>query len=436
MAEPKKGSFWAWNVWFFGSIFYLYEFFVRVAPGVMEHELQTAFHTTGAIMGAALGAYYYIYAPMQLAVGMIYDQLGVRRALIPAVLCVAAGSLICHWADNLTVFTAGRLMQGFGSAFAFVGTMFLAKIWFPVQRLALLSGLTTALGMVGATIGNAGIAKVIHELGWRATWADAGIFGILLAIGLFLLIPRLPSWEKEKRAREKETYGNGLEILFHRLRVVFLSRQIWITGFVSFALYLPLAIFGALWGDGCVRAMTGCNIDQASMAVSTLYLGWLVGGPLAGHMSDCFHTRRVPLMVSSVLTTIILCLILFLPIRVLWPLCVLIFLMGLTSSVQVICFVVGLEVAPEHAGGTALAGINMITMLLGGLFQPVAGYILDWSSGGATVAHYSVMDYRLSMLILPFATLLSVLACVFLKESYIEETEEEIEELAEEEIMI
>ncbi len=50
--EPKKGSFRAWTVWLLSSIFYLYEFFVRVAPGVMEHDLQTAFHATGAVLGA------------------------------------------------------------------------------------------------------------------------------------------------------------------------------------------------------------------------------------------------------------------------------------------------------------------------------------------------------------------------------------------------
>lgn len=434
--EVTRGSFRAWTVWLLASIFYLYEFFVRVAPGVMEHELQTAFHATGAVLGAALGTYYYIYAPMQLAVGMIYDQLGVRKALIPAVLFVAAGSLVCHWADNLTFFIVGRVMQGFGSAFAFVGAMFLAKIWFPGHQLALLSGLTTALGMVGATLGNAGIARVVHELGWRSTWSDAGIFGILLAVGLFLLIPRLPPWEKERRAREKETYGIGLEVLLNRLRVVFLNWQIWITGFVACALYLPLAVFGALWGDECVRAMTGCSINQASMAVSMLYLGWLVGGPVVGHLSDHFHTRKIPLIVSSILTTVFLCLLLFLPVRTLWAVSMLIFLMGLASSMQVVCFVVGLEVAPEHAGGTALAGINMITMLLGGLFQPVAGYLLDWSSGGATVSNYSVADYRLALLIMPVMTLLSVLACLFLKESYKEELEEDIEDFADEDIMV
>lgn len=431
-----QGSFRAWIIWFLAACFYLYEFFVRVAPGVMEHQLQTAFHTTGAVLGAALGAYYYIYAPMQLAVGMIFDHLSVRKALIPAVFFVAAGSLVCHCSDSLTLFTVGRILQGFGSAFAFVGAMFLAKIWFPIQCLALLAGLTTALGMIGAMVGNAGIASAVHKLGWRATWADAGIFGLFLAVALLLLIPRLPPWEKKRRAREREAFGMGLNTLVHRLRVVFLNFQIWVTGFISCTLYLPLAVFGAMWGDDFVVAMTGCSTNQASMAVSMLYVGWLVGGPISGHLSDYLSTRKQPLVLSCILTTLFLCLLLFLPIKALWPLYVLIFLVGLTSSIQVVCFVVGLEVAPEHAGGTALAGINMITMLLGGLCQPAAGYILDWSSGGGRVSDYSVADFRLAMLMLPVMTLLGLLACLFLKESYVEEVEEEVEELAEEELLL
>lgn len=417
-----QDSFRAWIVWFLAALFYLYEFFVRVAPGVMEQQLQTDFHTSGAMLGAALGAYYYIYAPMQLAVGMIFDHLSVRKALIPAVGCVAAGSMVCYWANDLTLFTMGRVLQGFGSAFAFVGAVFLAKIWFPVQRLALLSGLTTSLGMVGAIVANAGISSAVHKLGWRSTWADAGFFGLFLAVGLFLLIPKLPSWEKDRRAREKEQFGMGMGILVHRLRAVFLDWQVWVTGFISCALYLPLAVFGALWGDECVVAMTGCSTDQASMAVSMLYVGWLVGGPIAGHLSDQLHTRKRPLILSCLLTTTFLCLFLFLPIKSLWPLYVLIFLVGLASSMQVVCFVVGLEAAPDHAGGTALAGINMITMLLGGVFQPLAGYILDWSAGGSgKVVHYSVNDFRLAMLILPVMTILGLFACLLLKESYVEE---------------
>ena len=421
-----QGGFRAWVIWFLAACFYLYEFFVRVAPGVMEHELRTTFHTTGAMLGAALGAYYYIYAPMQLAVGIIFDHLSVRKALIPAVFFVAAGSLICHSSDNLTLFTVGRVLQGFGSAFAFVGAIFLAKIWFPVQRLALLAGLTTAMGMIGAIVGNAGIASAVHKLGWRSTWADAGIFGLFLAVVLLLLIPRLPPWEKERRAREKEALGMGLDALVHRLRVVFLNVQVWITGFISCTLYLPLAVFGALWGDDCVVTMTGCSTNQASTAVSMLYVGWLVGGPIAGHLSDHHRTRKQPLVLSCIFTTLFLCLLLFLPIKALWPLYVLILLVGLASSIQVVCFVVGLEVAPEHAGGTALAGINMITMLLGGLCQPAAGYILDWSRGGGSVSDYSVADFRLAMLMLPVMTLLGLLACFFLKESHVEKVVEEV----------
>ena len=370
---------------------------------------------------------------MQLAVGMIFDHIGVRKALIPSVLCVAGGSLMCEYAGSLEVFTAGRLLQGFGSAFAFVGAMFLAKIWFPLRRLALLAGCTTAFGMIGAIGGNAGIAKVIQELGWRFTWAAAGYFGIALAVTLYFFVPKLPSWEVERRVKEKAEHGVG--IFIHRLRVVFLNWQIWVVGFVSCSLFLPTAVFGALWGDDYIKAMTGCSMNEASMAVSMLFVGWLVGGPVAGHISDYFHSRKWPIFVSSILTTLFLLLILLPTIKTLWVLYVLIFLAGVASSIQVVCFVVGIEVAPHHAGGTAIAGINLITMLLGGAFQPISGWILDWKAGGSG-PDYTVTDYRAALLILPAMTFLSIWVCLLLKESYIEEVDEEIEELAEDEFLV
>ncbi len=43
-----------------------------------------------------------------------------------------------------------RLMIGFGSSFAAVGSMKLAANWFPANRFALLTGMMVTIGMLGA----------------------------------------------------------------------------------------------------------------------------------------------------------------------------------------------------------------------------------------------------------------------------------------------
>jgi hypothetical protein len=50
--ETVKASLRGWMIWFVAALFYLYEFFVRVAPSTMEPELQSAFHLTAAALGA------------------------------------------------------------------------------------------------------------------------------------------------------------------------------------------------------------------------------------------------------------------------------------------------------------------------------------------------------------------------------------------------
>ena len=44
-----------WVIWGVAALFYLYEFFVRVAPSAMAPELQETFKLSAAGLGAAIG---------------------------------------------------------------------------------------------------------------------------------------------------------------------------------------------------------------------------------------------------------------------------------------------------------------------------------------------------------------------------------------------
>jgi len=55
---PQKTSWRGWLAWGTVSLFYLYEFLIRVAPSAMEPDLQKSFHVSAAGLGAILGAYY------------------------------------------------------------------------------------------------------------------------------------------------------------------------------------------------------------------------------------------------------------------------------------------------------------------------------------------------------------------------------------------
>ncbi len=70
-------SLWAsYGIFFLAASFYLYEFILQVAPGVMAAPMMKAFAVTGEGFGIISSFYFYAYAPTQLPAGVLYDRYG------------------------------------------------------------------------------------------------------------------------------------------------------------------------------------------------------------------------------------------------------------------------------------------------------------------------------------------------------------------------
>lgn len=399
-----------WLIWGTAALFYLYEFFVRVAPAAMESDLQAHFGLSAAALGAAAGAYYFIYSPMQLVSGTMIDRFGPKRVLMVSVAICTAGVFIEVAGSSSAFLVAARFCQGMGSAFAFVGTMYLAAAWFPHSMLALLSGLTTSLGMAGAIIGNAGVARLVDTLGWQTALLITGAVGVVIGLLIALIVPAGGSAGPVPEVGEPPAARAGIVAA---LRVVYSNPQSWYIGIVGASLYMPLSILGALWGESYISALTGADTIGASGAVSMMYVGWMIGGPLAGFVSDRFGTRRPLLVGASLATVAVTVVIALIPSVSLTGMYALLLLLGLASTSQVVCFAAAVEHNPSHVTGTAIAATNMMIMLLGGLAEWGFGELLDLFAAGATPGPAA---FRSAIWLLPAVNLIGLVAALRLTE--------------------
>jgi MFS family permease len=374
----------------------------------MEQELETVFNTSSATLAGALGAYYFIYAPMQLLAGILLDMFGGRKVLIPASLFVVFGCLLVALPSiGIRGLTASRLFMGFGSAFGFIGVMYLAAVWFHPKKLALISGLTTSLGILGALIGQVPLSHLVDSVGWRSSWLYIALAGILSTFMLMFFVPKTPVWERKKKESHNEDFD--IKNFISGLISVCRNRQTWIIGFVACALYTPFVAFGDLWGVQYVRLIADVTKTEAAYTVGLLYIGWLVGSPLSGYISDRTGCRRKLLIGGSLLASIILAVIFLLPVRSLAAIGALLFICGVVSSPEVVCFVASLEANPPFAKGSSIAVVNMIVMLIGGLAQPIIGWFINSEN-----AMYDANLFRAAMLLLPLLTLVGFFASFFI----------------------
>lgn len=412
-----------WIICGLAAAFYCYEYLLRITPGLMVPELQRAFSVHGQYLDATLighlsAFYYYSYTPMQLPVGLFMDRYGPRRILTLAVICCALGTAFFGMTQSWWVAAFGRFWIGFGSAFAFVGVMKLASTWLPANRFALVSGLATTLGMVGAMIGGVLLTDLIQSMGWRETIIYSSYAGFILVPVIWFVVRDAPAHQvaELKRASTSVDYRQ----LWQEIKASLKNPQIWINGVIGGLLMTPTMVFPELWGKLYLQTVHHFDAGEASRSVMMIFLGWAVGGPLAGFLSDFTRRRKIPLVIGALLTTVLLLTFLYYPGLTPFMVKVLMFFIGVASSVEVICFAIGRENCPSSIAGTAVAVTNflVVTFAFG---QVIVAKILDITWDGVLIDQakvYSVGSYQTSMMVLPIATLLALLLCFFLKETY------------------
>lgn len=105
---------------------------------------------------------------------------------------------MCHWlllfiVQDSTVMLIGRLLIGAGSAFAFVGIIYVATNWIDKSHHGLVFGLTQAMGMIGGIAGQAILVRTTTESNWPNDWIALAIIGVILTVILLFIIPKRPA---------------------------------------------------------------------------------------------------------------------------------------------------------------------------------------------------------------------------------------------------
>lgn len=414
-----------WLICGLGAIFYSYEYLLRIAPSAMEHALREHFNLSASGFGTISSIYYLAYVPMQLPVGLLLDRYGPRRLLTLACSVCVIGTFLFTGTSIFWVAAAGRFLVGLGSAFAFVGVLKLATLWLPENRLAMVSGITAALGTIGAVLGDNFLAIFVEQIGWVKTLNITAFFGIGLVVLLWIGIH-----DRKGHHRQPGTVSS-FKKGFVDLGIIIRNKQIWVNGMYGCLVYLPTTVFAELWGIPYLSAAHHMTAEAAGWANSLLFFGFTLGAPLMGFVSDKLARRKFPMLIGAGGAAIVMMMILYLPGLTESNIQGLMFLLGLLYSAQAIVFAVGRELSPGEAAGTAMAITNMIVMLGAMLLQPLVGRLLDYSYKasmqgtaelGAAVDNvqklYSVSDYQHALFIIPMGILIAAILTFFLKETH------------------
>lgn len=396
-------------------LFLFYEMGLQVSPSVMAFQLMRNFQIDAAGLGIMAGFYFYSYSFMQVPAGLLYDRYGARLLITIAVLVCAIGALF--FGNTTTVFwaTFGRLLMGFGSAFAFTGVLIIAALWFHPHRFALLVGIAQLFASLGAMGGAFPLSIAVCSFGWRQVIVALGLIGLILTLLCWLIIRDHP---------EEKCSPNIFKTpkIFESLKEVFSKSQNWWIVLYAFTSWAPIATFAALWGVPFLVTRFSISNQLAASAVSAVWIGLAVISPFIGWLSDRFQNRTRIMRITSLIGIAASLYSLYAINTPFWSLYISLFFFGIASAGQILTFALIKDQNRPTVIATALGFTNMAVVLGGAIFQPLVGLILRalWTGiylDGAP--QYTSYEYNIALSIIPFCYLIGFAVSVFcIKETH------------------
>lgn len=408
----------AWLIWGLAAAYFFSDYLARVSPGVMSRDLQIAFSVSASGLGLLSSFFYYPYILMQIPVGLLVDRYSVRWLLTLMALLTAVGCAVFGLAGTLWVAAFGRVLIGFSAAFAFVSALRLAATWFPPERLGLLAGLTQALGMWGAAFGDAPVSYLLEQVGWRHSMLLMAFVFIVLAILIFRFIQDAPT--ELHGGAYKAMAKKDKEGVLDSLGNVLTNRLTWFNAVYAGLLFAPTAVLGEFWGPAYLQYGRGLSGHQAAFANSLIFIGWGIGGPLAGWISDRLGRRKPLMYFSAIAGAVIMSLILFMPGLSTTGLMFLFFLFGLTNIGVAVAYAVATEIVPRKTVGASIAFANMSSIMIGAILQPLFGNLLEALLGHKVIdiGTLTAADFSQAVLIFPVCSILALFMAFFVKETH------------------
>jgi MFS family permease len=401
----RRGLGAAGVAWLVAAVYYFYQYTLRSAPAVMIPELSQAFGLGAVAVASLAGLFYWGYAPFSLAAGAAMDRLGARRVLPLGAAAVGVGAVLFASGDaQLAAF--GRLLQGAGGVFALVGAVSIATQSFPASMAATLIGATQMFGMAGGSAGQFLVGPAIAAgLPWSHFWLGMGLAGLALGRLLYSLLPE-PS-------PAGAAGGDGAGGAARAVAIVLRNPQSVLCGMIAGLLFVPTTIFDMTWGVRYLQDGRGYGYAEAVLRSATVPLGWIVGCPLLGLVSDRLGRRKPVILAGASALLGCLAWILYGPDGVLPPY-VLGFGAGVASGAAMLPYTVIKEANPPALGGTATGVVNFLNFMLSALLGPVFGALLRGQAGGGAL---SLPHYQAAFAALLYGVALAILLTLLLKET-------------------
>lgn len=360
----------AWTVWIIASVFYAYQYILRVMPNIMLEDIMRQFNIGAAAFGQFSGVYYIGYSLMHMPIGILLDRFGPRKVMTVCILLTVAGLLPLVFADYWMYPIAGRLLLGMGSSAAILGVFKIVRITFSEKRFPRMLSLSVTIGLMGAIYGGAPVSYMREAFGYQPLILIFAAAGVVLAVITYLIVP------DEKSAPESTVLSDIKEVLSNN-RVI-------LSCLFAGLMVGPLEGFADVWGTAFLKQVYGLDTALSASLPSMIFIGMCFGAPVLSLIAEKVGSYLATIIGAGIAMTVSFSLLLA------WHLTssmvtVSFVIVGVCCAYQILAIYKASTYVREQVAGLTTAIANMIIMIFGYAFHTIIGTVVN-AMGGPNVS--------------------------------------------------
>jgi len=383
----------AWSMWAVATLFYAYQYVLRVLPNVIREELLVHFNTNALEFGQFAGLYYLSYSLMHIPLAIWLDRKNPKYIIPLCILATVAGIVPLLISDTIAAANIGRFIMGIGSSGAILGVFKVIRLGFPESHFNRMLGLSVTVGLVGALYGGLPVRTLLETTHWQDIVLYFCWIGGFLAVLAFVIIP--------SKYKPIISTHNVIDEIIQVLK----NKNVLMVCICAGLMLGPLEGFADVWGAGFLQSVYQIAPAKAAGISSLMFLGMLFGAPGLTYMAD-YLKAHIKIIIGAALfmgTAFVTMLYGFGSPEML---SVLFTAVGVACAYQIIAIYVASTYVRERHVSITTALANMIIMTFGYFFHTVIGIMMgDHQSGG----NFSHEQYQYGLSIIPICLFIAAI---------------------------
>ncbi len=368
----------AWLIWGVAVAAYTVAVLQRTSLGVAGLAAADRFSVSAAALGTFAVLQLFVYAVMQVPVGVLVDRLGPRVLVVSGAVLMAVGQVSLALAHSMTWAVLARVLVGAGDAMTFISVLRLVSAWFRPRQVPLLTQLTGMVGQGGQILSAIPLVALLHGPGWTPAFLSAAALSVLVAVLVVLVVRDSPDGSHD------DGHAPSLAQVRDDLLSAWRHPGTRLGLLTHFTTQFSGTTFVMLWGYPFLTSAQGRSPRFAGAVMTLFVLASVAAAPFLGEFVARHPLRRSWLVLGIIAAVVVAwTAVLALPGPAPgWLLVLLVLSMSVTGPASMIGFDYARTFNPPNRLGTATGIVNVGGFVASLTTILLIGVVIDVVGGG------------------------------------------------------